>query len=305
MSVCPKSSCGLLWLDPMPLDEDLGLAYAGDYYTHHGDPPPTWPRRAYHWLRRGYLARRFGYHAETVPLWHKLLGSLIVLHPRRRADMEFTAMHLTAVPGGRLLEVGCGSGQALRVLRDLGWHAEGVDFDRAAVESARARGLDVRLGSLSEQGYAAESFDAVVMSHLIEHVPDPLGVLEECRRVLKPGGRLVLLTPNARSWGRILFREHWFALDPPRHLILFHPGTLRTLAEAAGLAVLRLVSTSRGARQIWIYSRQIRRSGSADMSRPPGIGSRCAGLVFEVAEAARLLVSPAIGEEILLVATKE
>lgn len=305
MNVCPQSSCGLLWLDPMPLDEDLGLAYSGDYYTHQDDPPLTWPRRAYRWLRRGYLARRFGYHAEAVPLWHQVLGSLIVLHPRRRADMEFTAMHLTAVPGGRLLEVGCGSGQALRVLGELGWDAEGVDFDRAAVERARARGLAVRLGSLREQGYAAESFDAVVMSHLIEHVPDPLLVLEECRRVLKPGGRLVILTPNAGSWGHAVIQEHWFALDPPRHLILFHLGTLRTVVEAAGLSVHRLVSTSRGARQIWIYSRRIRDTGTADMPRPPGIGSRLAGLGFEVAEAARLLVNPAIGEEILLVATRE
>lgn len=289
----------------MPLDEDLGLAYAGDYYTHQDDPPLTWPRRAYYWLRRGYLARRYGYHAETVPSWHKLIGSAIVLHPRRRADMEFTAMHLRAVRGGRLLEVGCGSGQALRVLGELGWDAEGVDFDRAAVERARARGLSVRLGSLREQGYAAESFDAVVMSHLIEHVPDPLSLLEECRRVLKPGGRLVAVTPNARSWGHTLMREHWFALDPPRHLVLFHLGTLRSLVEAAGLVVHRLVSTSRGARQIWIYSHEIRHTGTADMSRRPGIGRRLAGLVFEVTEAARLLVSPAIGEEILLVAAKE
>jgi SAM-dependent methyltransferase len=219
--------------------------------------------------------------------------------------MEFAAMHLPAVRGGRLLEVGCGSGQALRVLAELGWDAEGVDFDRAAVEHARARGLSVRHGSVREQEYAAESFDAVVMSHLIEHVPDPLRVLEECRRVLKPGGRLVAVTPNARSFGHTLFREHWFALDPPRHLILFHLDTLRSLAEAAGLTVHRLVSTSRGARQIWIYSRQIRDTGAADMSRPPGIGSRLAGLGFEVAEAARLLVNPAIGEEILLVATRE
>jgi 2-polyprenyl-3-methyl-5-hydroxy-6-metoxy-1,4-benzoquinol methylase len=305
VTVCPDPSCGLLWLDPMPLDEDLGLAYAGDYYTHQDDPPLTWPRRAYYWLRRGYLARRYGYHAETVPFWHKLIGSVIVLHPRRRADMEFTAMHLPAVRGGRLLEVGCGSGQALRVLGRLGWDAEGVDFDRAAVERARARGLRVRLGSLREQGYAAESFDAVVMSHLIEHVPDPLALLEECRRLLKPGGQLVVVTPNARSWGHTLFREHWFALDPPRHLVLFHLDTLRSLVEAAGLAVHRLVSTSRGARQIWIYSHDIRRTGTADMSRPPGIGRRLAGLAFEVSEAARLLVNPAIGEEILLVAAKE
>ena len=101
----------------MPLDRELSLAYAGDYYTHHGAPPLTWPRRAYYWLRRGYLARRYGYHAHRVPAWQKLLGSLIVLHPRRRADMEFAAMHLPARPGGRLLEVGCGRGELLAEAR--------------------------------------------------------------------------------------------------------------------------------------------------------------------------------------------
>lgn len=305
MNVCPGPSCGLLWLDPTPLDADLGLAYAGDYYTHQDDPPLTWPRRSYHWLRRGYLALRFGYHKETVPFWHKLIGSVIVLHPRRRADMEFAAMHLPAVRGGRLLEVGCGSGQALRVLGELGWDAEGVDFDRAAVERARARGLRVRLGSLREQGYPAESFDAVVMSHLIEHVPDPLRVLEECRRVLKPGGRLVILTPNASSWGHAVFHEHWFSLELPRHLVVFDARNLRTLVEEAGLRVRRLVTTSRWAREIWIRSREIRRTGRVDETRRRRIGERVAGLAFEGAEAARLLVNPAVGEEVLLVAGKE
>jgi len=289
----------------MPLEEDLGLAYAGDYYTHRDLPPLTWPRRAYYWLRRGYLARRYGYHADAVPLPQKLLGSLIVLHPRRRADMEFAAMHLAARPGGRLLEVGCGSGEALRVLAELGWDVEGVDFDRAAVDRARSHGLAVRQGSLREQQYPSESFDAVVMSHLIEHVPDPRALVEECRRVLKPDGLLVILTPNARSWGHAVFHEHWFHLDPPRHLFLFHQETLRSVVEAAGLAVRRLVSTSRGGRQIWIYSGAIRRTGTADVSRSYGIGKRLAGLLFEVAEAARLLVNPGVGEEILLIAAKD
>lgn len=289
----------------MPVDEDLSLAYAGDYYTHRDPPPLTWSRRAHRWLRRGYLARRYGCHAQSVPAWQKLLGSLIVLHPRRRADMEFAAMHLPARPGGRLLEVGCGGGQTLRVLADLGWEAEGVDFDPAAVERARAHGLAVRQGSLREQQYPSESFDAVVMSHLIEHVPDPRALLDECRRVLRPDGRLVILTPNARSWGHAVFREHWFALELPRHLAVFDMRNLRTVVEGAGLRVRRLVTTSRWAREIWIRSREIRRTGRVDEGRRRHTGERLGGLLFEVAEAARLLVNPGVGEEILLIAAKD
>src|SRR5258708_36641931 len=98
-------------------------------------------------------------------------------------------------------------------MRRLGGDAEGVDVDPLAVENARARGLPVRLGDLAAQRYPADHFDAIYMSHVIEHVHDPVALLSECRRVLKVGGRLVALTPNVESWGHRRFQRAWAPLD--------------------------------------------------------------------------------------------
>jgi 2-polyprenyl-3-methyl-5-hydroxy-6-metoxy-1,4-benzoquinol methylase len=295
--------CGLLWLDPMPIAADLARAYGHGYYTHDpSEPERTWYRRAYYFLRRGYLAWRLGYARQEVPWWQRLLGSLMVLYPRRRADMDFAAMHLPARPGGRLLEVGCGGGRALRVLEELGWAAEGVDFDPDAVDSARGRGLNVRQGTLGEAGYPEGRFHAVVMSHVIEHLPDPRELLRECRRILAPDGTLVVITPNARSWGHALFGPHWFSLEPPRHTMVFGPDNLRRLVEEEGFAVRTLVTTRRWAREIWSLSREIRSRGHLGGRRRRRLGERLGGLLFELAEAARLTLGRPVGEEILLIA---
>jgi SAM-dependent methyltransferase len=306
LSRCVDPGCRMLWLDPTPLAEDLPLAYGPGYYTHEAaEPPPTWYRRAFHWLRRGYLAWRYGADHDAVPWWQRLAGALIVLYPRRRADMDFAAMHLPARPGARLLEVGCGGGGALRVLRQLGWEAEGVDFDEAAVARARERGLPVRLGTVAAQRYSDGHFQAVVMSHVLEHVHDPRGLLAECRRVLADGGALVVVTPNTASRGHARFGPHWFALEPPRHLLLFDARNLRRLAEEAGFRVERLRTTSRWAREQWILSDEIARTGSVGGPGPRPLSRRLRGLAFELAEWALLFVRPDRGEETLLIARKE
>lgn len=303
LSCCADPECGLIWLNPMPLKEDIAHAYHADYYTHQdASPAPTWYRRGFRWLKQGYLASRYGYRLDSTPRLHRLLGLSLCLHPRRRADIDASVMHLPFRAGGRLLEVGCGGGIVLKILADLGWEVEGVDFDRHAVENARRKGLNVHHGSLVEQGFEEGRFHAVVLSHVIEHVHDPRALLVECRRLLHPEGTLVVLTPNAESLGHRVFRNNWFALDPPRHLLLLNPRSLRRLATSAGLSVTRMKTRRRGAWQIWRCSRQIRCSGRAKPFVPRTLIERMEGLFFEALEAGLLSVRPHMGEELLLVA---
>src|SRR5206468_4239492 len=138
-------------------------------------------------------------------------------------NFEFSVFYLPSMRDGRLLEIGVGSGQMLAAMRTHGWQVEGVDLDPAAVRNAQAKGLPVKLGTLEEQNYPDCSFDAIVMSHVIEHVPAPVSFLNECRRVLKPHGRLVLITPNSDSLGHRLYDRNWRGLEPPRHLHIFNP----------------------------------------------------------------------------------
>jgi 2-polyprenyl-3-methyl-5-hydroxy-6-metoxy-1,4-benzoquinol methylase len=139
------------------------------------------------------------------------------------------------VPGGRLLDVGCGNGDVLARMCRSGWSGEGVDTDPEAVANARTRhGLTVHLGRLEDLRFPGETFDAITMKHVIEHVHDPVGLVRESLRILKPGGRIVLVTPNVNGLGHRWFGEDWRGLEPPRHLRLFSPSALRMCAVQAG-----------------------------------------------------------------------
>jgi SAM-dependent methyltransferase len=303
--LCPEPRCGVLWLDPVPLPEDLPRAYRC-YFTHEERPPkPDGAlRRLVLAARAGYLAGRWGCRAAETGAGSRLLGLLARLHPAWRDELDLRAMHLRARPGARLLEVGCGSGDLLAGARDHGWAVEGVDFDPAAVAVARRRGLAVREGDLASCRFPGGSFDAVAAVHLVEHVPDPRAFLAEAARVLAPGGRLVLVTPNLRSRGRRRFGAAWRELDPPRHLHLFPPQTLRRLAEEAGLGAESLRTGVRDARGVFAGSRAIAASGRFRMGDPGPAGERLRSLLFLLGSAAARLADPLCAEETILVARK-
>lgn len=300
---CPNPGCGLIWLDPMPLKEDIGIAYQ-HYYTHHdiSTPSNTWARRAYDAIKDGYVALRYGY--PDTPTWKKLLGMLIYLHPGRRADFDFSVMYLPAYRKGDLLEVGCGSGEMLTRIQGLGWHVEGVDFDSCAVQNARSKGLRVQLGTLEEQSYPDNHFDVITMSHTIEHVYDPVGNLRESYRILKDGGQLVLVTPNNESLGHKSFRAAWRGLEVPRHLYLFSAKVLQKLSHMVGFRSSNVKVTIRNARGIYLASHALQRAegnGKGEAFIPnPNVKAE----IWQLMEWVLCRINPNLGEEIILLAVK-
>jgi SAM-dependent methyltransferase len=116
----------------------------------------------------------------------------------------------------------------------VGWTATGIDVDPVAVARAQERGLDVVNCGLSELNAQDRRFDAITISHVIEHVHDPRGLLRDARRLLKPGGYFWIETPNIDAWGHRTFGRHWRDLDPPRHLQIFHLALLKDLLLEAG-----------------------------------------------------------------------
>lgn len=302
---CPDPECGLIWLDPMPLAEDVGKAYK-DYYTHldAGGGYVTWPRRVYQLIKEGYLAGRYGYESGSASNGKKWLGMLLYFHPGRRANVDFSVMYLPLLPSGRLLDVGCGSGRQLKFMQDMGWQAEGVDIDPVAVSGARAKGLLVRFGLLAEQNYPGNHFDVITMGHLLEHVHDPLGLLGECRRILKPGGRLVVVTPNNESWMHQMFKDNWLALDPPRHLHIFSLNSLRLLIQKAGFGKLEASTTIREANGVFMASKFIQRTGKYVWGCPLPRALRIWARGMQLLEWGLLKVNGRLGEDIRLVAEK-
>ena len=300
---CSAPGCGLVWLDPMPLAEDLGRAYES-YYTHvepaarHG-----LLARLFADAKRGYLANRFGY-GEGASALQRLLGLLPLIYPGRPTELDFSVMWLEAGARGRLLDVGAGSGWLVAHLNALGWRAEGLDFDERSVQAARARGLTMHLGGLPQQRFDDASFDAVTMSHSIEHVHEPQGWLAEARRILKPGARLAIATPNARSLLHRRYGAHWFALDPPRHLQLFNRDSLAATLRAAGFGQFKLFTSAREANGAWLGSRSIAATGRYDMTQAAPAPQRLLGRLYQLGAIARGLVDDDAGEDLVAIATK-
>lgn len=293
---CP--ACRHLWLDPRPRPQDVGKLYTA-YYTHAapaGPPPTPLGARA----RRAVLARLGYAPLEGGDAWFaRLLG----LFPLLRESIEREFRSVRGPPRGRLLDVGCGDGAFLRSMRDLGWSVAGLEPDPRAAAVARGRGLEVIERPIEPGSVPEDAFDVVTMSHVIEHVIDPVRALEACRRALAPGGLLAVVTPNADGWGHRRYRDAWFHLDPPRHLHLFAAATLGACAARAGLRVSGMRTSATGAAVARHASRAVRATGRfrfPDGRIVPTPGDR----IFGWGEWAATRVSPDAGEELLVFATK-
>ncbi|WP_128106522.1 class I SAM-dependent methyltransferase [Azoarcus sp. DN11] len=231
--------CGAAYLAPRPDRATIGRAYS-NYYTHCAQNVPTVRRIGairtllHDWLN-GYLNSRYGLARHPARAAGRLL---IPLLPPLRAAADAECRHLARPPagGGALLDVGCGNGRFLAVAREMGWRAEGIDFDEQAVRAARAEGLQVRHGGIELFDDVRERYDVITASHVIEHVHDPVDMLVRIHRLLKPGGRLWLETPNLASLGHRLYGPNWRGLEPPRHLVLFTPDSLRAALRKAGFS---------------------------------------------------------------------
>jgi SAM-dependent methyltransferase len=177
------------------------------------------------------------------------------------------------MPGLRILDVGCGGGRDLLRLKELGCEVRGVEPDPAAAEAARALGLRVQTGTIHDLRDSTPCFDAISLIHVIEHVPDPVPTLQRAAGLLHPGGRLLALTPNAESWSFRLFRGAWYALDAPRHVQVFTPGSLAEACRRAGLKDVRMRTRSQPRVVRDSLGRTERRLAAALARTTPGRGA--------------------------------
>jgi SAM-dependent methyltransferase len=226
------AGCASAYLDPRPTPESIGRAY-GSYYTHGASGPPelTGLRAA---LVNAHRNARWGYRLRPAVPGGALIGRLA---PLRAATADREVRHLPAQPGGRVLDVGAGDGTFVAQLCALGWDARGVEPDADAVAAARARDVPMTHGTLADVHDADGTYDAITLSHVIEHVHDPALELRRVHRLLRPGGLLWIATPNLEALGHRRFRRHWVSLDPPRHLALFTTNSLGGLLRSTGFEV--------------------------------------------------------------------
>jgi 2-polyprenyl-3-methyl-5-hydroxy-6-metoxy-1,4-benzoquinol methylase len=284
--------CAAAYLDPRPTAESLHRAYR-TYYTH--TPPLETVRSglvagARRRMRNGYLNARLSYDIAPASRLAPLVLTPLPLH-RREARLVVRDLRYLG-PTSRLLDVGCGNGQFLVEAQSVGWDAVGIDNDSAIAEAARDRGLQIRVGSLDELRLPDASFDAITMAHVLEHVPEPMSLLAECRRLLKTTGRLWIATPNLASPGHRRYGRDWRGLEPPRHLVLFTARALRLVFGAAGFEI----ALQDPPRCDWMHRQSealLSREGSSATSR------RVARRLRSAAQDLCGLASHEVGEELI------
>lgn len=284
---CRDRGCGLYWLNPMPLAEDISIAYEG-YYTHAGADENEVPAGG----RWKQLFRRL----------HRIAMDLTSTTQARRSALD---LYLGAVRPGRVLEVGSGAGGQLLRLKKMGWEVEGQDIDpEAGARSLEGRGIRVHHGPLVELRLAEGGYDAIVMNHVIEHATDPAALLGECHRLLAREGQLIVVTPNTASFGHRLFGADWLPLDPPRHLFLFSARNLPVLARQAGFSSAEAWTSAANAEGVGIASWNLLGRGRHRFGVTPWGMARLVGLGFQIAASLVIKLWKSSGEEVIVRAWK-
>ncbi len=263
--------CTSAYLDPRPNRASIGKAY-GVYYTHVAGGSQTTSNDASAMQRlkvalvNGYVNTRYGTQRKPSSRLGYLAARLL---PRQRQKRDAAFRYLPKpVAGQKLLDVGCGNGDFLLNAREAGWDATGIDPDPEAVATATQRGLDVSVGSIDLFAGKSSCFDAITLSHVLEHLHDPQRVIAAAHRLLKPGGVIFVDTPNIDSQGAALWGKNWRGLEAPRHLVLFSLAGLVGLLQGAGFANVETKRRTAVRKPIYLASMRMR-SGQSPYARHP------------------------------------
>lgn len=205
------SGCGLVRTNPRPDPASIGYFYPDDYPPYQLDRAPV-----------AHSGARF-----DAGSWLARLVRHYTTRSRRLPPIE----------PGRMLEIGCASGDFLAEAASQGWDAEGLEFSPTAAEHARRRGFRVVTGSVESADLPAEHYDLAVGWMVLEHLPDPVAALRVLHRTVRPGGWLALSVPDFDCMGQHVFAENWHALQVPAHMTHLTPRTARSLLAAAGWEV--------------------------------------------------------------------
>jgi 2-polyprenyl-3-methyl-5-hydroxy-6-metoxy-1,4-benzoquinol methylase len=205
------ATCGLIYVNPMPDAETLRAHYSNPaYFAGQAD--------------QGY-ADYTAMHKALHPHFERRLDQLAARRP----------------PPGRLLDFGCADGFFLQLARARGWQISGVELSAEMAQTASATlGIPV---ATDLAALPAGDFDAITLWEVVEHLPAPLDTLRTFYKRLRPGGVLMLSTPNTGHWQAQRRPDLWISYRPPSHLLYFTARTLTDALERAGFTQVSVERT--------------------------------------------------------------
>ena len=203
------AACQLRFTQDVPDARHIGPYYKSEEYISHSNTSKGLINRIYQRVRRSTLRQKVG-----------------------------LVQAATGRKSGRALDVGCGTGAFLNALKGAGWRVQGLEPDDDARALAIGQyGLDVQEAA-ALYTLPASAFDLITLWHVLEHVHDLQGYLQQLKNLLAPGGKLIVAVPNYTSGDAGTYGRYWAAYDVPRHLYHFAPRSMQTLVQRHGMRVV-------------------------------------------------------------------
>lgn len=224
------SDCGVVFMNPRIPPAEIGPFYPKAYYTNEAEVPKSrvWKDK----ILNAMLRRYRGYEPLTSPGW---LASCIALSlGPLLSRMESFGHYVRWVPGGKVLDVGCGNGRTLSKHRQLGWKTYGTEVGLDSARLAREAGHEIYVGELHDAKLPSDSFDAVTLWDALEHIHNPMETAREIFRICRPGGSVYIYVPNFGSVYGQRFQGYWYMFTAPIHYYHYTSETLSDLLKRAG-----------------------------------------------------------------------
>ena len=201
-------NCGLVFLNPMPTEEYLTSLYPVTYYSYLGFYPK----------KESFIKHFF----KNALLNKKTLDPKFE-HP------------------GKILDIGCGSGKFLFEMKKKGWEVYGVEVNESAAKLGNElENLNIHCGNLLTSKFPSNSFDYIRSNHSFEHMMNPIEVLNEIHRIIKPDGKLMIGVPNIDSFNARVFKKYWWYLGAPAHTFNYSVSTLSQILNKTGFKVEKI-----------------------------------------------------------------
>jgi len=225
------TECGHVYLNPRPDLSSIGFFYPSDYGPHQEVPQGCVQAKT----TNSNQSKNALFEGLNLVRWLGRLDGLRRLH-RWLLDSKSTVIPVLDIANPRALEIGCGAGRFLDLLREAGWETHGIEPADIPAERCRYRGLRVTTGSIENVAVPKNFFNAVFAWMVLEHVHEPRTTLQKIAESLCIDGRLLISVPNFGCWEPKIFGRYWYGFQLV-HLNYFTIGELDRMLRAEGMCI--------------------------------------------------------------------